>query len=375
MMSKSQRSFIVLVAALVVLSQIDAQAARQQERTRAGRGWTTPDAGGRTRPLHVVTTLPDYAALAKIIGGDRITVESIVHPIQDPHHIRPKPSFVHMATRADVMISTGLDLELWLPTVVNTAGNARIRSGEIGYVAVAQGLELIEKPQVISQAEGDVHIYGNPHIMTSPINARHVARNIAIGLIRNDPQGKEFYEENLKTLQNRLDESLFGAELVKLLGGETLCKLTSEHRLIGFLQENKYQGEPLIDRLGGWMKKMLPLRGTAVVVYHKDWSYLLDLFGLEEAGDVEPKPGIPPSPKHVTKLIEMMQDRHIRIFIAANYFDQQQVKMIAERTGAEAVVSALFVGGAEGTDDYFKLVDHWVSNLVAAGEKTGLIVK
>jgi ABC-type Zn uptake system ZnuABC Zn-binding protein ZnuA len=280
-----------------------------------------------------------------------------------------------MATRADVMISTGLDLELWLPTVVNTAGNARIRSGEIGYVAVAQGLELLEKPQVVSQAEGDVHIYGNPHIMCSPINARHVARNIAIGLIRNDPQGKEFYEQNLETLQYRLDEQLFGEELVKLLGGETLCKLAQEHKLIGFLQENKYQGEPLINRLGGWMKTMLPLRGTPVVVYHKDWSYLLDLFGLEEAGDVEPKPGIPPSPKHVTTLIEMMRDRHIRIFIAANYFDQQQVRMIADRTGAEAVITPLFVGGAEGTDDYFKLVDHWVNKLITAGEKTGLIVK
>jgi ABC-type Zn uptake system ZnuABC Zn-binding protein ZnuA len=280
-----------------------------------------------------------------------------------------------MATRADVMISTGLDLELWLPTVVNTAGNARIRSGEIGYVAVAQGLELLEKPQVISQAEGDVHIYGNPHIMTSPINARHVARNIATGLIRNDPQGKQFYEQNLQTLQNDLDGHLFGAELVKLLGGETLCKLSQEHKLMGFLQENKYQDEPLIKKLGGWMKTMLPLRGTPVVVYHRDWSYLLDLFGLEEAGDVEPKPGIPPSPKHVTKLIAMMRDRHIRIFIAANYFDQQQVKMIADRTGAEAVITPLFVGGAEGTEDYFKLVDHWVNQLVTAGRKAGLIAK
>lgn len=95
----------------------------------------------------------------------------------------------------------------------------------------------------------------------------------------------------------------------------------------------------------------------------------------EDEGDVEPKPGIPPSPKHVAKLIEMMRDRPIRIFIAANYFDQQQVRMIADRTGAEAIITPLFVGGAEGTEDYFKLVDHWVSGLVAAGQKTGLIAK
>ncbi|MBN2271498.1 MAG: zinc ABC transporter substrate-binding protein, partial [Sedimentisphaerales bacterium] len=122
-------------------------------------------------------------------------------------------------------------------------------------------------------------------------------------------------------------------------------------------------------KLGGWMKTMMPLRGTQVVVYHKDWSYMLDLFGLEEAGDAEPKPGIPPSPKHVTKLIEMMREKQIRIFLAANYFDQQQVKMIAERTGAEAMIVPLFVGGAEGLDDYFKLVDYWVNKLAAVAEK------
>jgi len=157
------------------------------------------------KTLRVVTTLPDYAVLAKAIGGDRITVESIVHPVQDPHHIRPKPSFVHMAMRADVMISTGLDLEMWLPTVINKSGNRRIRSGEIGYVAVSQGMkQLLEKPKVLSQIEGDVHIYGNPHIMCSPINARHVAGNIAIGLIKNAPQDKDFFEENLKKLQHEL---------------------------------------------------------------------------------------------------------------------------------------------------------------------------
>jgi zinc/manganese transport system substrate-binding protein len=331
------------------------------------------DAIGKT--LQVVTTLPDYAALAKIIGGDRITVEAIVQPVQDSHHIRPKPSFVNMVMHADMVISTGPDLEMWLPTVIDKSGNRRVRSGEIGYVAVAQGMKLLEIPEVLSQIEGDVHIYGNPHIMCSPINARHVAGNIAIGLIKNAPQDKDFFEENLKKLQDELDRRLFGDELVKLLGGQTLCKLTEEHKLMDFLKTKNLQGKPLIDKLGGWMKIMLPLRGTPVVVYHKDWSYLLDLFGLEEAGDAEPKPGIPPSPKHVTKLIEMMRERHIRIFIAANYFDQQQVRMIADRTGAKAVIIPLFVGGAEDTDDYFRLVDYWVDKLVTAGEETGLIRK
>lgn len=320
------------------------------------------------KPLNVVTTLPDYASIARMIGGDRVTTESIVEPVQDPHHVRPKPSFVLLAKRADVLIATGLDLELWLPMVVDKSGNKRVRSGEVGYVAVSQGLELLEKPTVISQAEGDVHVYGNPHIMCSPLMARQVAGNIAAGLIKNDPAGKAVYEENLKKFQDGIDRRLFGDELVDLIGGKTLCKLAQEHKLMDFLKSQSFGGKPLMDKLGGWMKQMMPLRGAGVVVYHKDWSYLFDLFGIEEAGDLEPKPGIPPSPKHVTSLIESMREKNIRLILAANYFDRQKLDMIAERTGATAIISPLFVGGAEGTEDYFKLADYWINLLSAAAK-------
>jgi len=327
-----------------------------------------------SKPLRVVTTLPDYAFLTQAIGGNRVTVESIVHPIQDPHHIRPKPSFVHMIKKADVIIATGLDLEMWLPTVVNKSGNKRVRSGEIGYVAVSQGMDLLEKPKIVSQIEGDVHVFGNPHIMCSPIKARQAAGNIAAGLIKNDPQGKAFYQANLKKLQNQFDKRLFGETLLTL-GGDTLCRLAEQNKLISFLQEHKLKEKPLIDYLGGWMGKMLPLRGTPVVVYHKNWSYFIHLFGLEEAATIETKPGIPPSPKHVTKLVTMMKDRHIGAILAANYFDKQKVATVADRTGAQAVIAPLFVGGAPGIESYFDLVDYWVDNLVAANVQNNVPAK
>ena len=327
-----------------------------------------PDAGAADKKsqLRVVTTLPDYAELVKVIGGERISVDSIVHSIQDPHRIRPKPSFVHMVMQADVLIATGLDLEMWVPTVINKSGNKKVRSGEIGYVAVSQGIDLVEKPKVISQIEGDVHIFGNPHISCSPINMKKVARNITIGLIKNDPEGREFYEGNLERFHSEVDNRMFGEELVKLLGGPTLCGLTKKGKLIEFLENNKYQGKPLIEKMEGWMKKTLPLRGMPIVVYHKNWTYLMELFGLEEAGTIESKPGIPPSPKHVTKLVTMMRERKIRIILAANYFDEHKVRTVATRTGAKAVVVPLFVGGAPGAEDYFKLVDYWVDRLLKA---------
>jgi ABC-type Zn uptake system ZnuABC Zn-binding protein ZnuA len=273
-----------------------------------------------------------------------------------------------MVKEADMLISTGLDLEMWLPTVINKSGNRKVRSGEDGYVAVSQDIQLVEKPKVISQIEGDVHIYGNPHLTTSPLNTKKIARNIMIGLIKNDPEGKDFYEENLKKLHDEIDKRMFGEELVKLLGGKTLCSLAQQDKLIKFLKENKFQGKPLIDKLDGWMSKMLPLRGMPVVVYHKNWSYLLMLFGLEEAGTIETKPGIPPSLKHVTELVNMMRKRNIRIILAANYFDQQKVRTVADRTGAKAVIAPLFVGGAPETDDYFKLVDYWTDGLTKTAE-------
>ncbi len=364
-----KRLLLALALTLSLLLSVDAQAARERLRTRQRQG----PSDGVAAALRVVTTLSDYAALTKTVGGDKVTAKYIVHGVQNPHRIRPKPSFITMIKQADMLVATGLDLEMWLPTVVNKSGNRRVRSGEIGYVAVAQGIELVERPAVISQSEGDVHVFGNPHITTSPVNAIQVARNIYIGLVKNDPANRDYYERNFDRFRDEVHKHLFGKELVTLLAGDTLCLLAQKGQLISFLEENTFQGKPLIDKLGGWMARMLPLRGTAVVVYHKDWSYFLKLFGLEEAGDVEPKPGIPPSPKHVTELVTMMQDRDIGMILAASYFDEQAVRTVANRTGAEPVVLPLFVGGAPGTDDYFKLVDYWIDGLLAAAGRKGLV--
>lgn len=321
------------------------------------------------RRLRVVATLPDYAVLAEAVGGDRVTVDTIVRGDQDAHFIRPKPSFVDLVRRADVLIATGLDLELWLPTVVNKSGNRRVLSGQPGYVAAAHGMHLLEKPTNLSRIEGGVHVYGNPHVTCSPINMKVAARNIAIGLAKNDAAGKEHYEVRLEAFLRETDTRLFGDELVELLGGDVLCGLAEKGTLIAFLQKQTTHGKPLIDSVGGWMKQMLPLRDTPIVTYHKNWIYFVKLFGLEEAGTVEPKPGIPPSPKHVTDLVELMRRRQIKIILAANYFDEHKIRTVAGRVNAIPVIVPLYVGGAEGVEDYFALVDRWVSGLLEAAGK------
>ncbi|RKY41570.1 MAG: hypothetical protein DRP85_05870 [Candidatus Makaraimicrobium thalassicum] len=324
-------------------------------------------------PLKVVTTLPDYAVFAREIGKERVSVTSLVRGDQDAHFIRPKPSFVTQVRDADVLISTGLDLELWLPTVINASANTHVRSGNPGYVSAARGMRLLEKPKIVSRIEGGLHIYGNPHVTCSPVNMKTAAGNIAYGLIKNDPDGKEFYLENVERLLDEIDKKLYGERLVEIIGGETLCGLAEKGKLMSFLQEHFFEGEPLLDHLGGWMKEMLPLRGVPVVTYHKNWIYFLRLFGLEEAGTIEPKPGIPPSARHTRELERLMKEKGVHLILSANYFDERRVEKIAGKTGAEAVVVPLYVGGTPGTDDYFKLVDHWIGKFLEAGANSGII--
>ena len=323
-------------------------------------------------PLRVVTTLPDYAVVAQSIAGEHAEVSAIVRGEQDAHFIRPKPSFVDQVRGADVLVDTGLDMEMWLPTVVNKSGNGRVRSGQPGYVAAASGMRLLEKPRVLSRSEGGLHVYGNPHVTCSPINMKVAARNITTGLMKNDPANTASYKANLKLFCSEIDERLFGAALVEMLGGDTLCELAEEGKLMNFLNGQEYEGRPLTEYLGGWMEVMLPLRGTPIVTHHRNWVYFLDLFGLEEAGTVEPKPGIPPSPRHVLGLTEMMRERGVRIILAANYFDEQKVRTVAARAESEPVIVPLYVGGENGITNYFQLVDHWTSSLLNAARKQGV---
>ena len=361
-----RRTFLSLrIAAFLALALCpnDADAARERIRSRTR---------ARAR-LKVVATLPDYGDFVKAIGGDLVEVETIVQGRQDPHHVRPKPSFHRILRNADLLIATGLDLEMWLPTVIDRAGNKNIRSGEKGFVAVSHNMELVEKPDNPNQIMGDVHVEGNPHFNCSPLCMRQVAENITTGLTKNDPANKAFYEANLKKLQAKIDARLFGEELVELLGGDVLCRLARQNKLIDFLNNNKLGPTPLIDKLGGWMKQLLPLRGKQIVVYHKNWSYFADLFGIQVSATIEPKPGIPPSAKDIVTLTDRMKDADIRIVFAANYFDQKRARSVGKKVGAEVVIVPLFVNGSSEAKDYFSLVDIWADSLTSAARKKGLI--
>ena len=315
-------------------------------------------------PVKVVTTLPAYASIAQAVGGDRVQASSISKGNEDAHFVKPKPSYALMLKDADLFVTTGLDLELWAPVLVDKSGNRKIRDGQPGYVNASQGVPLLDVPANPSREAGDIHIYGNPHIHTSPLNAKIVAGNIAAGLKRVDPAGAAAYDANLAAFRKRIDTALYGDQLPQILGSATLDPLARQGKLIPFLQSKDYKGKKLIDSLGGWLGKGMAFRGQKLVTYHKNWTYFTPLFGLDVVGDVEPKPGIPPSAKHVHDLIETMKAQKVKVVMAPDYFDPSEAQAIAERTGAQAVIVPL--GPNTGADGYFKMIDLWVDKLAKA---------
>jgi ABC-type Zn uptake system ZnuABC Zn-binding protein ZnuA len=325
------------------------------------------DTGATT--LKVVTTLPSYGSIAKYIGGDRVEVYSISRGDQDAHFVKPKPSFALLLKDADLFVTTGLDLELWAPVLVDKSGNRQIRDGQKGFVSASQGVPLLDVPATADRSAGDVHIYGNPHIFTGPLNAKIVAANIAAGLTRIDPDGAESYSSQLDAFQLEIDNRVFGPVLVEIFGGDVLDDLVRQGRLVSFLGEQTLEGRPLLDELGGWMGQTLPHHGASIVTYHKNWIYFADTFDFEVVDYVEPKPGIPPSAKHVHRLIEEIKEQQIQVVLAANYFSRQQVEAIADRTGCASIRVPMGPSTVEA-ESYFDLVDLWVSELTSALDRT-----
>ena len=317
-------------------------------------------------PVRVVTSLTTYAAIAREIAGDRGIVSSIAVGDENPHYVQPKPSFVPTLGQADVFVTTGLDLELWVPALLDKASNPKVTEGGPGYVAAYAGIDLLDVPTSFSRTQGDIHVFGNPHIWTSPLNAVQIARNILTGLKRVAPESGDYFTAREKDFEDRVYRALYGDELVQILSGATLVDLDRQGKLFEFLGGHKYQGASLTTRLGGWLKQGMVFRGKEVACYHKEWDYFSKEFGLPCFDYIEPKPGIPPTPGHVLEIINAMRQRKIQVLLSTNYYDRNQVQEVAQRTGAKAVIVPSNTGGAPGVSTYVDLVTLWITELARA---------
>src|SRR6185503_11042365 len=159
--------------------------------------------------IKIVTTTTDMKSIAELVGGEKVSVTSIATGYQNPHFVDPKPSYIISLTKADLFVTVGLDLETgWSPQLLTSSRNTKIQKGAAGYVDASAGVNLLQVPNAANRAEGDIHIYGNPHYWLDPLNGKIIARNIVNGLEKVDPSNKSFYESKLQEFNAKIDNKL-----------------------------------------------------------------------------------------------------------------------------------------------------------------------
>lgn len=279
------------------------------------------------RKVRVVATTNDLKWAVEQVGGKNVEVVALMHPLQNPHTVQPRPSFIVHLNRADLLVRIGLDYEeVWLPPLVEEARNPKIRRGGVGDIDTSIGVPLLEIPQGrVTREQGEVHILGNPHYWLDPENMKIIARNIVNGLSRIDPANADDYNQNLKRLERELDELL----------DETLSLAA-------------------------------PLKGQKFIAYHTTWSYLANRYGFKIIGYLEPKPGIPPSASHLADLIVRAKQERVKVIIKEPFYENRIPNMVASRIGAKVVEICPTTGGEPGTDTYPKLLRHILTKLINA---------
>src|ERR1700746_820375 len=252
--------------------------------------------------LNVVATLPDFGSLAREVGGDKVNVIVLAKATENPHFVDARPSFVVSLRNADVLIDGGAELELgWLPPLLQNARNPKIEIGKPGRIQASEGIRLMNVPANVTRAAGDVHALGNPHFTVDPIIAKAIAQHIAQSFAALDSANAAFYSDNYKKFEATINSKL------------------------------QY-----------WGAMMQPFQGQHVVAYHDSWPYFAHRFGINIDVFLEPKPGIPPSPSHLTEVIGQVKSLNIKAIIVEPYHDRRIAEKVARSTNAKVVEFSQF---------------------------------
>lgn len=255
--------------------------------------------------VKIVATLPDLACVAREVGGENAEVTALAYPSQDPHFVDARPHLVLALNQADMLLLTGLELEVgWLPTLITGARNARIQpggpGGMTGFFDASTVVPLKQIPrQRIDRSMGDIHPGGNPHYMADPRNAIRVAQAVSERLAAIDPENRAAYQQRATALKQKLEK-------------------------LARSQPQRFA--------------KLPAKRKQVVVYHQSLIYLLGWLGLEQVNTLEPKPGIPPAPGHVASVLGQMRTLGVSAILQEMYWPTQVGQLLAEKTGARLVV-------------------------------------
>lgn len=273
--------------------------------------------------LRVVATTPELASIARSVGGGNVSVVSLSKPGQDYHKIEARPSFVTQVAQAAIVIRIGLDLDVWMDALLNAAHNTRVAKGGVGYVDASTMIRKLDLPKGrVTGASGDIHVLGNPHFWLDPGNGKVIAYEILLALRRVDAKNAPSYDSNYKRFVSDIDK-----------------------------------------RIVHWESQMKPLKNRPVVAYHAEWVYFYKRFGLRAFGYLEPKPGIPPSAGHLSRLINRMKSAHVTTIIVPDIYPMRFPEMVAKETNA-LIARVPYSVGSMGTDGYIDYIDKIVSSII-----------
>lgn len=276
--------------------------------------------------LRVVATIPDLKSLAEEVGGDLVEADSLARGTQNVHDVEIRPSLMLKLRRADVLIVNGLELDAWADVVVQGANNPKVVRGAPGVIDASRGVQVLEIPSGrVDRSMGDVHPFGNPHYSLDPGQAETVTANLVEGFARVAPEHRATFERNRQEFLTRLAQAMTR-----------------------------------------WSADLAPFKGAKVIVDHNLWLYFLTRFGLVQAGSIEERPGIPPTPGHLTRLIASMKEEKIRVVLTVPWGDQKLAERVAQEAGAKAVVVASAVGAVKGADTYLDTIDYNVKAVAQA---------
>ena len=274
--------------------------------------------------LSVFACEPEWAALAQELGGDRVRVVSATTAQQDPHHIEARPSLIARMRAADLVVCSGSELEIgWLPLLLTQSGNNRVQPGSPGYLEASRYVLKLEVPTTVDRSMGDVHPGGNPHVHTDPRNIARVAKVLAERLAQLDAANAATYRSRADAFDKRWAEAI-----------------------------------------ARWEKQAAPLKGVALVQHHKGFTYLINWLGMREVGDLEPKPGIPPTTSHLAGLVEQMKKAPAKMIVYSSYDDPKAAQFLSQRTGIPNVMLPFTVGGSDRAKDLFGYFDDLVARLL-----------
>ena len=275
--------------------------------------------------LNIFACTPEWGALSKELAGDKANIYVATNALQDPHHVEARPSLIARARGADLVVCTGAQLEIgWLPLVLTQAGNAKIQVGKPGYFEAAQHVVLLEVPALVDRSQGDVHPGGNPHIHLDPRNMAKIAAALGERMAQLDPADADNYRARSKAFLERWQQAI-----------------------------------------ARWEKEATPLKGMAVVVYHRNLTYLNQWLGIRTVSELEPKPGLPPTTAHLSELLAHLQKNPAQAVVRAAYNEPRAAEWLSERAKIPAVMLPFTVGGTDKAKDLFGLFDDTLARLLA----------